>query len=90
MIEFTNLLRLLNDDELNYLMSLSDYDMSETIRNLMKKEIERRHNAKNEHLKYDNKRFVIFFGDLENFTGVNFSLKRCYYDKHLEEYVIEE
>ena len=88
MIEFTNLLRLLNDDELNYLMSLSDYDMSETIRNLMKKEIERRHNAKNEHLKYDNKRFVIFFGDLENFTGVNFSLKRCYYDKHLEEYVI--
>ena len=88
MIDFENLLRRYTNDELNYLISLSDYEMTEMIRNSIKKEIERRFNAETEHLKYDNKRFVIFFGDLENFTGVNFSLKRCYYDKHLEEYVI--
>ena len=88
MIDFENSLRRYTNDELNYLISLSDYEMTEMIRNSIKKEIVRRFNAETEHLKYDNKRFVIFFGDLKNFTGVNFSLKRCYYDKYLDEYVI--
>ena len=87
-MEFSNFIKRLEDNELTELLNMSDYELTAFVKQQINEEIQKRSNINNEKLKYDNKFFVIYFGDLKKFTNINFSLKRCYFDKNLDEYII--